>query len=88
MQFDDIFNASVLVFWGVLLVPHAFKEKKYQLLGYSGAFMLVAEILISMEFAHREFPFNFLAGVGSFLFALFVGYVIYLIENKKTEDKT
>lgn len=87
MDFDNVFNASVLVFWSVLLVPYALKEKRYRLLGSTGAVMLIAEIFISMHFAHREFPFNFFAGVASFLFGLIVGYVIYFIERKEHESQ-
>ena len=70
MEFDNIFNATVLVFWAVLLVPYALKENKKWLIGTTGAAMLVAEILLAINFAHHSFLVNFLVGTINFLLAL------------------
>jgi Ca2+/Na+ antiporter len=86
LDFDNYFNATVTVFWAVFFVPKFLKEKSYKLLGLTGAAMLVIQVVLSMNYATREFPFNFLAGVSSFFFALFVGYCMYLYESKKEKS--
>jgi hypothetical protein len=86
LDFDNYFNATVTVFWALFFIPYALREKKHQLLGLVSAAMLIAQIVISMHFAHREWPFNFLAGVGSFSFGLMVGYLIYFFESKKQRE--
>ena len=88
MEFDNIFNATVLVFWAVLLVPYALKENKKWLIGTTGAAMLVAEILLAINFAHHSFLVNFLVGTINFLLALGVGYLVHYFQSKKSEDST
>ena len=88
LDFDNYFNATVTVYWAVFLVPAWLKDKNYRLLGLTSAAMLITQIIISMHYAAREFPFNFLAGVSNFCFALFIGYCMYIYELKREKANT
>ncbi len=85
-DFDNFFNATVTVVWGIFFIPYALREKKIKLLGLVSSAMLIAQIVISMHYATHEFPWNFLAGVSTFCFGLFVGYLMYLYESKKQKE--
>ena len=64
------------------------KEKKYKLFGITGTAMLIAQVTISMNYAHREFPYNFLAGVAIFFLGLLIGYIVYYFENRNQKDES
>lgn len=87
LEFDDFFNATILIAWAGWFIPYALREKRFALLGLSGAIMLIAEVIISMHFAHREFPFNFLAGVFIFTLGLCFGFAVYFFESKNHEEE-
>jgi Ca2+/Na+ antiporter len=88
LDFSNIFNATIGVYWAVFFIPRMLKEKKYKLLGLVNAVMLVIQIVLFMHHATRDFPFNFLAGVASFCLGNFIGYCMYVYETKIQKDQS
>jgi hypothetical protein len=86
MGLDIIFYATIVVAWTVVFIPYVITHKKYKLLGLVGAAMLCAQVFVAVYLGHRQFPFNYLAGVFNFCLSLVIGYFVYYFESKRTEE--
>jgi hypothetical protein len=84
MDLAILFNATILVLWAVVVIPHALANDKKWLIGLTGAVLLPIEIYLSWDL--REYPLNVLAGVFNFSLGLAGGYVFHFFESKKQED--
>ena len=85
MELDNIFNGTILVLWAILLIPYALREDKKWMIGLTGAIILVIEVTLAMHYSHREYPYNFLVGILSFLIALSAGFAYYFFHSKHEE---
>lgn len=81
-----MFNSTILVLWVTYLIPYAIRNDNKLLLWGSSVFMLVAEILLCLKWADREYPFNLMAAFAIFLFALMGGRVMHLFYQKYIKE--
>ena len=83
-----IFNSTVLVLWMTMIIPDAIKNENKKLLWISSGIMLVAEIVMCLIWAQREFPFNLLAAFAIFVMALMGGRVMHFFYQKLNKEES